>query len=80
MKTSDMQPCKTLCQITNSRLSKGLILIHCAIFRVSFLAVMFVYILAFFISLALLLYGRYAVAQLVEALHYKPEGRGFDSR
>jgi hypothetical protein len=22
----------------------------------------------------------YAVAQLVEALHYKPEGRGFDSR
>ena len=21
-----------------------------------------------------------AVAQLVEALHYKPEGRGFDSR
>jgi hypothetical protein len=60
---------------------------HCAIteqdisiFRVSFLAVMFVYILAFFISLALLLYGRYAVAQLVEALRYKPEGRGFDSR
>ena len=24
--------------------------------------------------------GRYAVAQLVEALRYKPEGRGFDSR
>ena len=23
---------------------------------------------------------RYAVAQLVEALRYKPEGRGFDSR
>jgi hypothetical protein len=22
---------------------------------------------------------RYAVAQVVEALHYKPEGRGFDS-
>jgi hypothetical protein len=22
----------------------------------------------------------HAVAQLVEALHYKPEGRGFDSR
>ena len=22
----------------------------------------------------------YAVAQLVEALHYKPEGHGFDSR
>ena len=22
----------------------------------------------------------YAVLQLVEALHYKPEGRGFDSR
>jgi len=22
---------------------------------------------------------QYAVAQLVEALHYKPEGRGFDS-
>ena len=22
----------------------------------------------------------YAVAQLVEALHYKPEGRGFDSQ
>jgi hypothetical protein len=27
-----------------------------------------------------LLLGRYAVAQLDEALHYKPEGRGFDSR
>ena len=25
-------------------------------------------------------YVGYAVAQLVEALHYKPEGRGFDSR
>jgi len=24
--------------------------------------------------------GGYAVAQLVEALRYKPEGRGFDSR
>ena len=24
--------------------------------------------------------GRYAVAQFVEALHYKPEGRGFDFR
>ena len=24
--------------------------------------------------------GRYAVAQLVEALRYKPDGRGFDSR
>jgi hypothetical protein len=24
--------------------------------------------------------GEYAVAQLVEALCYKPEGRGFDSR
>ena len=24
-------------------------------------------------------YTRHAVAQLVEALHYKPEGRGFDS-
>jgi hypothetical protein len=24
--------------------------------------------------------SRHAVAQLVEALHYKPEGRGFDSR
>ena len=23
--------------------------------------------------------GGHAVAQLVEALHYKPEGRGFDS-
>jgi hypothetical protein len=23
---------------------------------------------------------RYVVAQLVEALHYKPEGRGFDSQ
>jgi len=25
-------------------------------------------------------YGKHAVAQLVEALRYKPEGRGFDSR
>ena len=25
-------------------------------------------------------YGGYTVAQLVEALRYKPEGRGFDSR
>jgi hypothetical protein len=25
-------------------------------------------------------YGGHAVAQLVEALRYKPEGRGFDSR
>jgi hypothetical protein len=25
-------------------------------------------------------YNGYAVAQLVEALRYKPEGRGFDSR
>jgi hypothetical protein len=25
-------------------------------------------------------YGRYAEAQLVEALRYKPEGRGLDSR
>ena len=24
--------------------------------------------------------GRYAVAHLVEALRYEPEGRGFDSR
>jgi hypothetical protein len=28
----------------------------------------------------LLIIRGYAVAQLVEALHYKPEGRGFDSR
>jgi hypothetical protein len=28
----------------------------------------------------LYIYMRYAVAQLVEALRYKPEGRGFDSR
>ena len=28
----------------------------------------------------LLIYGGHAVAQLVEALRYKPEGRGFDSR
>jgi len=28
----------------------------------------------------LLDYGGHAVAQLVEALRYKPEGRGFDSR
>jgi hypothetical protein len=27
-----------------------------------------------------ILHLRYAVAQLVEALRYKPEGRGFDSR
>jgi hypothetical protein len=26
------------------------------------------------------MYNMYAVAQLVEALCYKPEGRGFDSR
>jgi len=26
------------------------------------------------------LFGGYTVAQLVEALRYKPEGRGFDSR
>ena len=26
------------------------------------------------------LYEGHAVAQLVEAVHYKPEGRGFDSR
>jgi hypothetical protein len=26
------------------------------------------------------IYEGYAVAQLVEALRYKPEGRGFDSR
>jgi hypothetical protein len=25
-------------------------------------------------------WGTLLVAQLVEALHYKPEGRGFDSR
>jgi hypothetical protein len=25
-------------------------------------------------------YGKHAVAQLVQALRYKPEGRGFDSR
>jgi hypothetical protein len=28
----------------------------------------------------LLLYQLYGVAQLVEALRYKPKGRGFDSR
>jgi hypothetical protein len=26
------------------------------------------------------IWGTLLVAQLVEALHYKPEGRGFDSR
>jgi len=32
------------------------------------------------IFLVLILLGGYAVAQLVEALRYKPEGPGFDSR
>ena len=26
------------------------------------------------------MYWRYEMVQLVEALHYNPEGRGFDSR
>jgi glycopeptide antibiotics resistance protein len=32
------------------------------------------------ILVTLLVLGGYMVAQLVEALHYKPEGHGFDSR
>jgi hypothetical protein len=33
-----------------------------------------------FLPLRLSQRGTLLVAQLVEALHYKPEGRGFDSR
>jgi hypothetical protein len=33
-----------------------------------------------YIYIYIYIYMGYAVAQLVEALRYKPEGRGFDSR
>ena len=33
-----------------------------------------------YIVLSCMLLSGYAVAQLVEALRYRPEGRGFDSR
>jgi hypothetical protein len=32
------------------------------------------------IIIVIVIVGEHAVAQLVEALRYKPEGRGFDSR
>jgi hypothetical protein len=41
---------------------------------------MFGYCIVYVILIIQLCYGGHAVAQLVEALRYKPKGRGFDSR
>jgi hypothetical protein len=40
----------------------------------------FLHVLLWVFGISLFIYLGATVAQLVEALHYKPEGRGFDSR
>ena len=43
-------------------------------------AIFFPFLATLILMCLSLVCGGYAVAQLVEALRYKPEGRGFDSR
>jgi hypothetical protein len=53
----------------------------CGVKHLGFVAIQSVVIIIIIIIIKLLLTSRgHAVAQLVEALHYKTEGRGFDSR
>ena len=52
---------------------------HCCVFCISFHSYFFRYRSSYLCFSKHILHRGRAVTQLVEALHYKPEGRGFDS-